>query len=81
LKAQGNALGDFGQRTQALKGRNRTRVSPLQGEDIFSIPHPRALPWAIDFRPFGASERAAFNPLETAKNHISFALIDCGGRA
>ena len=35
LKAQGNALGNLDAKTRALKGRNHTLVSPLQGDEFF----------------------------------------------
>ncbi len=42
---------------EALKGRDRSRrwqISPLQGFGLIATRFPRALPWAIVFRPFGA---------------------------
>jgi len=38
---------------EALKGRNR--VSPFQGSLMIWM-HPKALPWADDYCPFGAWE-------------------------
>ncbi|MEY2877642.1 MAG: hypothetical protein RLZZ15_22 [Verrucomicrobiota bacterium] len=71
-KAQGNALGNAPtispspERAKAAEG-----VAP-SGRKFLSNPNPRALPWAVYFRPFGASELAAIDPLETAKNSVSF---------
>jgi hypothetical protein len=44
-------------------------VAP-SGRRDFSNPIPRALPRAVDFRPFGVSEPAPVVPLETAKYQI-----------
>jgi len=64
--ARGEAPGLAGLISQALKGRYplhnthfaichaRILVSPLQGSLFFGHPGPRALPWAITFRPFRA---------------------------
>ena len=43
---------------QALKGRNNRCLAP-SGLGIFLAIEPRALPWAITVRPFGASTRPA----------------------
>ena len=32
------------------------RISPIWGWDVFGVWIPRAMPWAITFRPFGAGE-------------------------
>src|SRR5207302_1537270 len=46
---------------QALKGRNSpprsAPVAPFQGSDRSARPAPRALPWAVMLRPFGAKTR------------------------
>ncbi len=44
----------------------------LSGLKIFFIPIPRGLPWAFEYRPFGASDRRAIDPLENARNLKSF---------
>src|SRR6516162_8402764 len=38
----------------APKGRNSRAIAPLRGFDDHRNPSPRALPWAITSRPFGA---------------------------
>ena len=58
--AQGNALGNHERRTdEPCKGAIGTSyagmISPLQGCSRLDMRVPRALPWAILFRPFGAS--------------------------
>ena len=55
--AQGKALGAIRFLSQALKGRHRPArehlVSPIQGLGLSGFV-PRALPWAIEWRPVGA---------------------------
>ena len=62
--ARGNAPGNRTRRARALKGRNsvpsghvdRRICAALSGLDLFYDMKPRALPWAIIFRPFRAGE-------------------------
>ena len=59
--ARGNAPGNCAGEFRALKGRNKCLrflveefCVALSGLDCFICAGPRALPWAIIFRPFGA---------------------------
>jgi hypothetical protein len=67
--AQGNALGNRAKKVQALKGRNRMlrrcgeldQCAALSGLGWSLGLVPRALPWAIIYRPFGAENRVLEN--------------------
>ena len=76
--AQGNALGTLSPQTAlALKGRHRR--TPIRrglacpacfapsGLEFVLAPKPRALPWAIVLRPFGAAAGAKLSPVEGEK--------------
>ena len=64
--ARGNAPGTRATKSQALKGRNKSSeilsadfCTALSGLDWSVDDVPRALPWAIILRPFGAEARSA----------------------
>ena len=66
-KAQGNALGKrFGINAEALKGRNPgsagPRSRPFRATDLVMTSLPRALPWALVGRPFGAEADCGQRP-------------------
>ena len=80
VKAQGNALGMPPKIGQALKGRNIASAgfmstppsSAPSGREFILTIAPRALPWAIACRPFGAATcrpfgAAACRPFGAAK--------------
>ncbi|MEY2878700.1 MAG: hypothetical protein RLZZ15_1080 [Verrucomicrobiota bacterium] len=53
-------------RFEALKGRNFPGgCRPFRAREFVGL-FPRAMPWAFNFRPFGALHSAAHNSLETA---------------
>ncbi len=71
--AQGIALGIYQRNSLALKGRNNLCVScicfALSGRGVSDLIVPRALPWAVMFRPFQGKYRCPSNALQQGSRY------------
>lgn len=63
-KAQGNALGNFRGKAPSPERATLRAGIALSGLGNYRNPFPRALPRAVELRPFGASDRVEIFPLK-----------------